>query len=108
MWARAHTHTHTYTHSYIHTDRRTHTHTLAHPLFTLTHLLQNKEEGAQERFVEIAEAYSVLSDSEKRKRYDAMGADASKYGVGCFGPFFNSFSSLGIFFSHSPFRLYSL
>lgn len=36
----------------------------------------NKEEGAQEKFKEIGEAYSVLSDSNKRKQYDQFGSAA--------------------------------
>ena len=33
----------------------------------------NKEDGAQEKFKEIGEAYSVLSDANKRKQYDQFG-----------------------------------
>jgi len=35
----------------------------------------NKEPGAQTRFQEISEAYEVLGDPEKRKRYDQLGAN---------------------------------
>ncbi|HEU0087612.1 MAG TPA: DnaJ domain-containing protein, partial [Pseudonocardiaceae bacterium] len=35
----------------------------------------NKDPGAEERFKEINEAYSVLSDPATRKRYDRFGPD---------------------------------
>jgi curved DNA-binding protein len=35
----------------------------------------NKDPGAEERFKDISEAYSVLSDPTTRKRYDAFGPD---------------------------------
>src|ERR671926_1734790 len=44
----------------------------------------NKDPGAEERFKEISEAYDVLGDPEKRKKYDRGGvfAGANPFGGG--------------------------
>lgn len=60
----------------------------------------NKEADAQDRFKEISEAYSILSDKSKRTQYDQMGHDsftrnggASASGGNPFGGYSGGFSS---------------
>lgn len=52
----------------------------------------NKEEGANEKFKEIGEAYAVLSDENKRRQYDQFGHAAFDGGAGGFGGGFEGFN----------------
>lgn len=57
----------------------------------------NKSPEATEKFKEISEAYSILSDAQKRQTYDQFGSDA--FSGGGFGAGGGGFSGAGFDFS---------
>ncbi|XP_049380643.1 dnaJ protein homolog isoform X2 [Solanum stenotomum] len=59
--------------------------------------------GDPEKFKELAQAYEVLSDSQKREIYDQYGEEALKEGMGGGGGTHDPFDLFNSFFSGSPF-----
>ncbi|MGB4708930.1 MAG: J domain-containing protein [Fuerstiella sp.] len=53
------------------------------------------DKGAQKKFSEITEAYEVLSDTEKRQKYDQFGSNWSKVGGGAGGGGGSPFGGFG-------------
>ena len=61
-----------------------------------------KEPNAKEKFSEISEAYSVLSDKDKRSQYDQFGFDGPQMNGGGFGGF-DPFEMFKRHFNGNPF-----
>ncbi|XP_060169960.1 dnaJ protein homolog [Lycium barbarum] len=59
--------------------------------------------GDPEKFKELAQAYEVLSDSQKREIYDQYGEDALKEGMGGGGGTHDPFDIFESFFGGNPF-----
>lgn len=57
----------------------------------------DNQQEASEKFKEIAEAYSVLSDPKKKKIYDQFGEDGLKNGMGGAAGGFEGFDAMNLF-----------
>ena len=57
------------------------------------------EKGDEKKFKEIAEAYEVLSDKQKRSQYDQFGSAGPSFGAGGFGGF--DFNNINVDFGGS-------
>ncbi|THH29597.1 hypothetical protein EUX98_g4576 [Antrodiella citrinella] len=63
---------------------------------------KNKEEGAEEKFVEVAHAYEILSDTQKRQIYDRHGEEGLKAHEGGQQHHANPFDMFQSFFGAPP------
>lgn len=66
---------------------------------------KNKDAGAEKKFKEINNAYSVLSDEKKRQMYDQVGHNSYTQNGGASG--FGGGAGAGGFGGQDPFRYYS-